>query len=65
MACAFQEPVPGEKRGGWGEKAVPKVQRKIRVTAGDASNQVVLEGMDSLLSRVFLLHVGGGGTSKS
>ena len=37
---------------GMGEKAVPKVQRKIRVTAGDASNQVVLEGLDRLLSRV-------------
>ena len=32
-----------------GEKAVPKVQRKIRVTAGDASNQMVLEGLDRLL----------------
>ena len=42
-----------------GEKAVPKVQRKIRVTAGDASNQVVLEGLDSSLSRVFLVQVGG------
>ena len=42
-----------------GEKAVPKVQRKIRVTAGDAINQVVLEGMDSLLSRVCSVQVGG------
>ena len=42
-----------------GEKAVPKVQRKIRVTAGDASNQVVLEGLDSSLSRVCSVQVGG------
>ena len=42
-----------------GEKSVPKVQRKIRVTAGDASNQVVLEGLDSSLSRVCLLQVEG------
>ena len=42
-----------------GEKAVPKVQRKIRVTAGDASNQVVLEGMDSALSRFCSVKVGG------
>ena len=41
-----------------GEKAFPKVQRKIRVTAGDASNQVVLEGLDSLLIRVCLVQVG-------
>ena len=42
-----------------GEKAIPKVQQKIRVTAGDASNQVVLEGLDGALSRVFLVQVGG------
>ena len=42
-----------------GNKAVPKVQRKIRVTAGDASNQVVLEGLDSSLSRVCSVQVGG------
>ena len=42
-----------------GEKAVAKVQQKIRVTAGDASNQVVLEGLDSSLSRVCLVQVGG------
>ena len=42
-----------------GEKAVPKVQRKIRVTAGDASNQVVLEGLDRFLSRVCSVQVGG------
>ena len=42
-----------------GEKAVPKVQRKIRVTAGDARNQVVLEGLDSSLSRVCSVQVGG------
>ena len=41
-----------------GEKAIPKVQRKIRVTAGDASNQVVLEGLDSALRRVCLVQVG-------
>ena len=41
-----------------GEKAVPKVQRKIRVTAGDASNQVVLEGLDSSLRRVCSVQVG-------
>ena len=38
---------------------VPKVQRKIRVTAGDASNQVVLEGLDSSLSRVCSVQLGG------
>ena len=43
-----------------GEKAIPKVQLKIRVTAGDASNHVVLEGLDGALSRVFLVQVGGG-----
>ena len=42
-----------------GEKAVPKVQRKIRFTSGDASNQVVLEGLDSSLRRVFSVQVGG------
>ena len=42
-----------------GKKAVPKVQRKIRVTAGDASNQVVFKGLDSSLSRVCLVQVGG------
>ena len=42
-----------------GEKAVPKVQRKIRVTAGDTRNQVVLEGLDSSLSRDCLVQVGG------
>ena len=40
------------------EKAIPEVQRKIRVTAGDASNQVVLEGLDSALSRVCLVQLG-------
>ena len=35
-----------------------KVHRKIRVTAGDASNQVVLEGLDGALSRVCLVQVG-------
>ena len=35
------------------------MQRKIRVTAGDASNQVVLEGPDSSLSRVCSVLVGG------
>ena len=42
-----------------GEKAIPKVQRKIRVTASDASNQVVLEGLNSALRRVCLVQVGG------
>ena len=42
-----------------GEKAIPKVQRKIRVTAGDASNQVVLEGLYGALSKVCLVQVGG------
>ena len=42
-----------------GEKAVPKVQRKIRVTAGDTSNQVVLEGLYISLSRVCYVQVGG------
>ena len=42
-----------------GEKAIPKVQRKIRVTAGDASNQVVLEGLNGALSRFCLMQVGG------
>ena len=35
------------------------MQRKIRVTAGDASNQVVLEGLDSALSRLCLVQGGG------
>ena len=35
------------------------MQRKIRVTAGDASNQVVLEGIDGALRRVCLVQVGG------
>ena len=35
------------------------MQRKIRVTAGDASNQVVLEGLDGALNRVFTVKVGG------
>ena len=42
-----------------GEEAIPKVQQKIRVTAGDASNQVVLEGLDGALSRVCSVQVGG------
>ena len=42
-----------------GEKAILKVQRKIRVTAGDDSNQVVLEGLDSALRRVCSVQVGG------
>ena len=42
-----------------GEKAIPKLQRKIRVTDGDASNQVVLEGLDGALSRFCLVQVGG------
>ena len=35
------------------------MQRRIRVTAGDSSNQVVLEGLDSSLIRVCLVKVGG------
>ena len=35
------------------------MQRKNRVTAGDASNQVVLEGLDSTLSIVRSVQVGG------
>ena len=41
------------------EKLITKVQRKIRVTAGDARNQVVLEGHDGALSRVCLVQLGG------
>ena len=48
-----------QSQGGLGNKAVPKVQRKIRVTAGDASNQVVLEGLDRSLSRFCSVQVGG------
>ena len=42
-----------------GEKAIPKVQWKIRFTARDVSNQVVLEGLDGALSRVCSVQVGG------
>ena len=35
------------------------MQQKIRVTAGDASNQVVLEVLNISLSRVCLVQVGG------
>ena len=45
----------GSKSGWLGRE----VQRKIRVTAGDARNQVVFEVMDSALSRVCSLQVGG------
>ena len=48
-----------QSQGGLGKKAVSKVQRKIRVTASDANNQVVLGGLDSLLSIVCLMQVGG------
>ena len=41
------------------EKAIPKVQRKNRVIAGDASNEVVLEGLYGALSRFCLVQVGG------
>ena len=34
------------------------MQRKIRVTAGDSSNQMVLEGLDSLLSIVCSVQLG-------
>ena len=42
-----------------GEKAIPKVQQKNRVTAGDASNQVVLEGLYGANRKVCLVQVGG------
>ena len=35
------------------------MKRKIRVTAGDVRNQVVLEGLDGELSRVFWCRWGG------
>ena len=38
---------------------IAQVQHKIRVTAGGASNQVVLEGLHSALSRVSSVQVGG------
>ena len=38
-------------------KAIPKVQQENSVTAGDARNQVVLEGMDGALRRVCLVQV--------
>ena len=41
------------------DKAIPKVQRKNRVTAGDASNQVVLRGLYGALSRFCSVQVGG------
>ena len=37
---------------------IPKVQQKMWFTASDASNQVVLEGLDSALSRVCLVQLG-------
>ena len=42
-----------------GEKATPKVQQKNSVTADDARDQVVLEGLYGALSRVCLVKVGG------
>ena len=42
-----------------GEKAIPKVQRKNRFIAGDASDQVFLEGLYGAVSRVRLEQVGG------
>ena len=48
-----------QSQGGLVKRAVPKVQQKIRVTAGDASNQVVLEVLDSSLCRVCPVQVGG------
>ena len=44
---------------GLGEKAIPKVQQKKMVTAGDSSDQVVLEGLYGALGRVCLVQVGG------
>ena len=35
------------------------MQRENSVTAGDARNQVVLEGMDGALRIVYLVQVGG------
>ena len=42
-----------------GEKAIPKVQCKNSFTAGNASGQVVLEGLYGALCRVYLVQVGG------
>ena len=42
-----------------GEKAIPKVQQKNRVTYSDARNQVILEGLYGALSRVCSVQVGG------
>ena len=42
-----------------GEKATPNVQQKNRFTAGDARNQVVLEGLYGALGVVCLVQVGG------
>ena len=42
-----------------GEKSIPKVQQKHRVTAGDARDELVLEGLYGALSRVFLVQVRG------
>ena len=42
-----------------GDKAIPKVKQKIRVTAGYARNQVVLEGPHSALIRFCSVQVGG------
>ena len=42
-----------------GEKAIPKVKQKKMVTAGDSSDQVVLEGLYGALGRVCLVQVGG------
>ena len=38
---------------------IPKVQRKNSFTADDYINQVVLEGLNGALRRVFLVQVGG------
>ena len=46
-------------QGGLVDKATPKVQRRSRVAADDASDQMVLEGMYGTLFRVCLVQVGG------
>ena len=48
----------GSKSGWLGIEGDPTGAAKIRFTAGDASNQVVLEGLYSALSRVFSVQVG-------
>ena len=42
-----------------GEEAIPKVHQKIRITAGDARNKVVLEGLYGALNIVSSVQVEG------